>query len=92
MAANSPIGVILPTKKVLIMRINVSYIVKWQLKDKPQYKWTEYKRLFNTNTNREIKKTLKGMVAGYWIGKDFITLDKLKEKVELIVIKPYCPF
>jgi hypothetical protein len=74
------------------MRINVSYNSKWQLRNKPQYKWTECKRLFNTNTGREIKKTLKGMVAGYWIGKDFIKLSEMKNMVELIPKKEYCPF
>ena len=66
------------------MNIKVSYIAKWQLKDKPQYKWTECKKLINTKTGNEIKKTLKGMVAGYWIGKEFISLDKLKLNIELI--------
>lgn len=73
------------------MRIQVSYNAKWQLKNKPQYKWTECKRLFNTNTNREIKKTLKGMIVGYWIGKEFISLNKLKDQIELIP-KSHCPF
>lgn len=73
------------------MNIKVSYKAKWQLKDKPQYKWTESKKLINTNTGNEIKKTLKGMIAGYWISKEFIPLDKLKSKIELIQ-KEKCPF
>lgn len=66
------------------MNIKVSYKAKWQLKDKPQYKWTECRKLINTKTGNEIKRTLKGMVAGYWISKEFISLDKFKTKIELI--------
>lgn len=74
------------------MNIKVSYKAKWQLRNKPQYKWTECKKLINTQTGNEIKKTLKNMVAGYWIGRDFIKLDDLKSKIELIPKKKYCPF
>jgi len=73
------------------MNIKVSYKAKWQLKDKPQYKWTECKKLINTQTGKEIKRTLKGMIAGYWIGNDFIKLNDLKNKIKLIP-KIYCPF
>jgi len=74
------------------MNIKVSYIAKWQLKNMPQYKWTECKKLINTRTGNEIKRTLKGMTAGYWVGKDFIKLDELKKRIELIPKKEYCPF
>lgn len=66
------------------MYIEVKYKCKWQLKPYPHYKWTECKRLFNCRTGREIKKTIKGMSIGYWIGKNFITLDKLRSELELI--------
>lgn len=74
------------------MTIEVIYKAKWQLKDNPKYKWTECKKLINTNTGNEIKRTLKGMTAGYWIGKEFIKLDDLKSKIELIQKDAYCPF
>ena len=56
------------------MIITVNYIAKWQLKDKPHYKWTSCRKLINCRTNREIKKTIKSGIAGYWIGRDFIKL------------------
>lgn len=66
------------------MNINVTYRAKWRLKNKPQYVWTECKKLINTNTGREIKKTLHGLTPGYWIGKDFIKLSETQNLVEKI--------
>lgn len=66
------------------MTIQVNYIAKWQLKDNPKYKWTTCKKLINCQTSKEITKTLKNGVAGYWIGKNFIKLSDLKNNVELI--------
>ena len=40
---------------------------------------------------KEIKKTINGGSIGYWIGKEFISLNKLKNRIELIP-KIYCPF
>jgi hypothetical protein len=65
--------------------ISITYKAKWCIKGKPNYKWTECKKLINTNTGRVIKKTLKGLTPGYWIGKDFYRLDKMKDMVEKII-------
>ena len=35
---------------------------------------------------------LKGLTAGYWIGCEFMPLDKLRTQIELIPKKEYCPF
>jgi hypothetical protein len=66
------------------MIITVNYTAKWQLKNKPYYKWTFCKKLINCRTNREIKKTIKSGIVGYWIGKEFIKLSDLKTQIELI--------
>jgi|LakMenEpi03Aug12_release.lakeMendotaPanAssembly.Ray.scaffolds.fasta_scaffold434111_3 hypothetical protein len=66
------------------MNILCSYKAKWRLKDNPIYVWTECKKLINTRTSREIKKTIKGTKSGYWIGKKFIPFFDLKDKIELI--------
>lgn len=58
--------------------------LKWQIKDLPQYKWSECKRLINTHNGRELKKVVNGGSIGYWIGKEFITLNNLKNRIELI--------
>lgn len=66
------------------MNVLISYNAKWRLKDKPNYVWTNCKKLINTNTNREIKKTIKGIQAGYYISKDFIKLIDMEGNIELI--------
>jgi len=36
------------------------------------------KKLYNLKTSREIKKTLNCRSIGYWIGRNFYSLNKLK--------------
>ena len=76
------------------MRYTVSYVVdlRWQLKGKTNYKWSVCKRLYNTRTGREIKKTMKGRSVGYWIGKKFYSLTYLRTQLELIPKKEILPF
>ncbi len=64
--------------------VSIKYRVKWRLKDKPNYYWTECGKLINVNSGRVIKKTLKGLTPGYWVSKNFIPLTKLKSYIELI--------
>jgi len=66
------------------MITTVNYIAKWRLKDKPHYKWTSCRKPINCRTNREIKKTIKSGIAGYWIGRDFIKLTELRMMIEII--------
>lgn len=66
------------------MQIQVNYVAKWQMADYPNYKWTNCKKLINCATGREIKRTIKGLQPGYWIGKTFIKLTEMKNKIELI--------
>lgn len=66
------------------MQITVIYVAKWRLKNNHDYVWTTCKKLINRKTCREIKKTIKGLTAGYWIGKTFIKLDDLRNQIELI--------
>jgi hypothetical protein len=58
--------------------------LKWQIKGNEKYKWTTCKKLFNVQTGRQIKKTMNCRSIGYWIGKKFITLTNLKNKLEVI--------
>jgi hypothetical protein len=64
--------------------ISVSYDLKWQIINKEKYKWSTCKKLFNTQTGRQIKKTMNCRSIGYWIGKEFITLNNLRNQLELI--------
>lgn len=69
------------------MKIIVILIAKWRLKSWPNYVWIEDQRLYNTTTKRFLKKTMKGAVAGYWIGKKFLRLAELKNELEKIPTK-----
>jgi hypothetical protein len=66
----------------------LNYIAKWQLKSNQKYKWTTCKKLVNTNTCREIKKTRNGNCkdVGYYIDGRFIKCCDLKNEIELIPI------
>lgn len=74
------------------MNIEVTYTAKWQLRDKPHYRWTECKKLINCQTGREVKRTLHGLQAGYWIGREFVKLSDMKKNIELITEKEKIPF
>ena len=80
------------TTLFIMITITVTYRAKWRLKDNPKYCWTECGKLFNINNNREIKKTVKGLIPGYWIGKDFVSLEALRSQLELIPKEPALPF
>lgn len=75
-----------------MLTISVTYKVKWRIKGNEKYGWTVCGKLFNLTNNREIKKTVKGLMPGYWIGREFISLDKLRSQIEVIPKKEYCPF
>jgi hypothetical protein len=62
--------------------ITKTFQLKWQFVANPDYKLTDCGRLFNTKTKREIKRTLNGRTSvGYWIGKKFYSLKKIKEQI-----------
>jgi len=73
------------------MNVLCSYKSKWRHKVFHDYVWTECKKLINLKTGKEIKKTIKGGKAGYYINRDFVDLDTLRQQLELIS-KEFCPF
>lgn len=74
-----------------MQRISISYTLKWQLKSDHKYKWSTCGKLFNAKTGRLKRKVLNGGSIGYWIGRKFYTLDKLRESIEVIP-RVICPF
>jgi len=72
--------------------ITITYKLKWRIKGHENYCWSTCKKLFNVSRGNEIKKTVKGLTPGYWIGGDFISLEKMKGLVELIPKKEKLPF
>lgn len=51
---------------------------------KPWYKWTTCKKLINTRSGKEVKKTIKGTKAGYYIDRVFVSLAELRFNIEKI--------
>jgi hypothetical protein len=55
------------------------FIPKWSIYGHDNYYFTTGKKLYNTKTNRVIKKVVKGGYSvGYVVDGKFITLKKLK--------------
>jgi len=76
------------------MTISIKYTGKWWLKTNHKYVVTSCKKMVNTNTSREIKKTVFGNSnePGYYIDGRFIKCCDLRNELDLIPKKEYCPF
>ncbi len=72
--------------------ITVTYTLKWQLNFAPEYQWSVCKKLFNTKTGKQIKKTVNGGSIGYWVKEEFFTLKNLRNFLVLIPKKEKLPF
>lgn len=74
-----------------MITITKSIVFKWKLDFNSDYQWTTNGKLYNTKTMREIKKTVNGYSVGYWVGKKFHTIQKLRSQLVKIEKEP-CPF
>ncbi len=74
-----------------MITITKSISFKWKLVFNSDYQWTTTGKLYNIKTMREIKKTVNGYSVGYWIGKKFHTIQKLRSQLVKIEKEP-CPF
>lgn len=72
--------------------ITVRYKLKWRIKGAENYCWTTCGKLFNTTRGNQIKKTVKGLTPGYWIGRNFVSLSAMKKLIEKIPAKEILPF
>jgi group I intron endonuclease len=84
-----------PKKKTSTKKINnslLSYDLKWQLKDNPNYKITKCKKVVNTNRNKIVKCVLNGGSIGWWIGGKFIAKSKMNNHLEIIPKLQKLPF
>jgi len=71
--------------------ISNSYVLKWELKSNPHYKFTEEGICINTKTGNIIKKILNGRSIGFCINGKFKSQNSLRK--ELVKIKlENCPF
>lgn len=71
--------------------ISIVYSLKWQLKNNTNYQFTHCKKCFNVSRGKQIRMVLNGGSLGFWIAGKFMTLNNIKNNIELIP-KKYCPF
>jgi hypothetical protein len=66
--------------------ISITYSLNYTIKGQPEYyKVTECRKVFNCRTGRLLKKCYNNGSIGYWFGKQFIPIKKLR----LQKINPY---
>ena len=66
--------------------------IKWYINGIDSYCFGEDKQLYNLKTNRKKKQCYNNRSIGYWIGKEFYSLNKLKKLLYKKKEKDYCPF
>ena len=71
--------------------ITVTYALKWQIKNTPEYKFTADGVCFNIKRNKIVKRVVNGRSVGYCICGKFKTLKYLRTQLELIP-KAIIPF
>lgn len=58
--------------------------IRWEINGIDGYVFGDDKKMYNIKTGREIKQTVNCYSYGYWIGKRFFTLNKIK----LLLVRP----
>jgi len=58
--------------------LNISIKIKYRIRDIPNYALCDDNNIYNTKTCRKIKQCYKNGMIGYWFGKKFISIKKLK--------------
>lgn len=67
------------------------YVLKYQLKESHQYKFTEEGICINTKTGNIIKKVINGRSLGYCINGKFKSVNTLRKQI-IKIQKVKCPF
>ena len=65
--------------------------IKWIIIGYDNYGFGNDKCLHNLKTNRRLRQTYNSGSIGYWFGKKFYTLSKLKTMIRK-QSEEYCPF
>lgn len=71
--------------------INYTIEIKWIIIGYNDYGFGTDKCLYNLKTNRRLRQSYNSGSIGYWFGKKFYTLSKLKTMIKK-PIKEHCPF
>jgi hypothetical protein len=64
--------------------ISISYALKWEVKNHPTYKVSTCGKVFNTKTNRQLRRCVNGGSVGYWLGRKFVRLQDLRKMLQKI--------
>ncbi len=66
------------------MIVNYAIEIKWVIKGYDTYCFGVDKNLYNIKTGRRIKQSYNSRSIGYWLGKEFYSLNKLKPLIEVL--------
>ena len=61
--------------------ISTTYVLKWELKNAPEYKFTKDGICINTKTGNIIKLVVNGRSKGYCIKGKFRSLNTLRKEL-----------
>ena len=72
--------------------ITVTYTCKYRIKFAPHYVYTTCGKCYNQRSSKLIKQVYKSGCIGYIIDSKFYSLTKLRNFLEKIPKREYCPF
>ena len=65
--------------------ISTTYVLKWELKNAPEYKFTKDNICINTKTGNIIRLVINGRSKGYCIKGKFRSLNTLRKQLKKIL-------
>lgn len=75
-----------------MLEFTVKYVAKWRLKFANNYVFTKCGLYYNLKTGRLIKQITKNYTIGYIVDGKFYSLKVLRNSLDIIPKKQYCPF
>lgn len=73
------------------MKVGCAIEIKWIISGFDQYGFGCDKHLYNLKTGKRLRQSYNSRSIGYWLGKKFYSLNKLKPLLKK-VDKTSCPF
>ena len=65
--------------------ISTTYVLKWELENAPEYKFTKDNICINTKTGNIIRLVINGRSKGYCIKGKFRSLNTLRKQLKKIL-------
>lgn len=79
-------------KANIMSTFTVTYSTIARFRENHGYEVTRCRKIFNVRTGKLLKQIRQGGSFGYIIGGSFVPHSKIKEHLEKIPKKEYCPF